>query len=231
MCFSAGASFTGGIIIAATGVATIRRVRKPSQLLFACIPLLFGLQQFSEGAIWVTLRSGGHETLQIAATIIFMIMALVIWPVMMPLSAIMMEPLKRRKRILVAFLAAGVVVSAYYVFCMLSYKFYPAIESYHIRYLGDFPKVLRNPAFAVYIIATIPPFFVSSVRRMPIMGALVFLSCLLTGIFYKEYLTSVWCFFAALISVVIYWILVGTEEKAGESNWSSLTKATIDNRQ
>jgi hypothetical protein len=28
-----------------------------------------------------------------------------------------------------------------------------------------------------------------------------------TAIFFTEYLTSVWCFFAALISAVIFWIL------------------------
>jgi uncharacterized membrane protein len=33
------------------------------------------------------------------------------------------------------------------------------------------------------------------------------LSCLVTAIFFTQYLTSVWCFFAALISGVIYWIL------------------------
>jgi uncharacterized membrane protein len=207
MCFSAGASFAGGLIITATGIATILKVSKPSQIPFASIPLLFGLQQFSEGVIWVTLKSGGHETLQHVATLIFMIMALIIWPVMMPLSAMMMEPVKRRKKILITFLVAGAVVSAYYAICMFSYNFYPAIESYHIQYKGDFPKALRNPVFAVYIIATIPPLFVSSMKRLPLMGVLIFLSCLITGIFYKEYLTSVWCFFAALISVVIYWIL------------------------
>jgi uncharacterized membrane protein len=35
----------------------------------------------------------------------------------------------------------------------------------------------------------------------------MFLSCLVTAIFFRQYLTSVWCFFAALISGVIYWIL------------------------
>jgi hypothetical protein len=33
------------------------------------------------------------------------------------------------------------------------------------------------------------------------------LSCIITFIFFKQYLTSVWCFFAAFISGVIYWIL------------------------
>jgi hypothetical protein len=35
----------------------------------------------------------------------------------------------------------------------------------------------------------------------------MFLSCLVTAIFFTQYLTSVWCFFAALISGVIFWIL------------------------
>lgn len=207
MCFSAGASFAGGIIIAAAGIVTIRKVSKPSQMLFASMPLLFALQQFSEGVIWVTLRSGGHETFQYVATLIFMVMALIVWPVLMPLSALKMESVRMRKRIIFVFLAAGVLVSAYYAFCMVYWDFFPAIEGNHIKYRGDFPKVLRNPVFALYIIATIPPLFISSVKRMPLMGALIFISCLITGIFYKEYLTSVWCFFAALISVVIYWII------------------------
>jgi len=209
MCFSAGASFTGGVIIAAAGIATIRKVRKPSQMLFASIPLLFALQQFSEGVIWVSLRSGGYETIKYAATLIFMIMALIVWPVLMPLSALKMEPVRSRKRMISVFLAAGILVSAYYAFCMVSWDFFPAIEGNHIQYRGDFPKALRNPVFALYIFSTIPPLFVSSVKRMPLMGALIFISCFITGIFYKEFLTSVWCFFAALISVVIYWIVNG----------------------
>jgi hypothetical protein len=42
---------------------------------------------------------------------------------------------------------------------------------------------------------------------MRLMGVLMFFSCLVTAIFFIDYLTSVWCFFAAIISVVIYWIL------------------------
>lgn len=39
------------------------------------------------------------------------------------------------------------------------------------------------------------------------MGILMFLSCLVTAIFFTQYLTSVWCFFAALLSGVVFWIL------------------------
>jgi len=53
MCFSAGASFVGGVIISGIGVATIREVHKPSQLVFACIPLFFGVQQIVEGCLFL----------------------------------------------------------------------------------------------------------------------------------------------------------------------------------
>jgi hypothetical protein len=58
MCFSAGASFAGGIIISAIGVITIKKVHKPSQIVFACIPLFFGFQQIAEGvqSKWLNLN-------------------------------------------------------------------------------------------------------------------------------------------------------------------------------
>jgi len=41
MCFSVEASFAGGIIISAIGIVTVTKVHKPSQLVFASIPLFF----------------------------------------------------------------------------------------------------------------------------------------------------------------------------------------------
>jgi len=41
----------------------------------------------------------------------------------------------------------------------------------------------------------------------------MFLSCAVTVIFFTQYLTSVWCFFAALISSVIFWILRDSKQK------------------
>jgi len=39
------------------------------------------------------------------------------------------------------------------------------------------------------------------------MGVLVLLSYLVTKLFFEDYVLSVWCFFAAIISVMIYFIL------------------------
>lgn len=209
MCFSAGASFAGGVIITAIGVATVRKVHKPSQILFSCIPLFFGLQQITEGMLWLTLPLSDFEGLRHVSTYMFLVMAQVIWPVMIPLSVLYMEDSEKKKKYLVALLFIGTALAFYYAFCLLSFNVYPQIQGYHVYYENDFPKspVFTIVSFIFYLIATITPLFVSSIKRTHLLGILMTLSCLVTGIFFTQYLLSVWCFFAALISGVIYWIL------------------------
>ena len=61
MCFSAAASFTAGAVLTGIGVATLRKVEHPTYYLFASIPLLFAVQQFSEGVLWLTLPSANPD--------------------------------------------------------------------------------------------------------------------------------------------------------------------------
>jgi hypothetical protein len=207
MCFSPEASFAGGIIISSIGVATITKVHKPSQMLFASIPLFFGIQQIVEGTLWLTIPNEEYIDLQKTATYIFLIMADFLWPMMIPLSVWFMEEKKKRKRVLLILLVMGSLLSFYYAYCLIFYNVIPEISGYHIYYKTDFPKSLSMPAFILYLIVTITPLFVSSIKRTHLLGVLMFLSCLVTAIFFTQYLTSVWCFFAALISGVIFWIL------------------------
>jgi hypothetical protein len=207
MCFSPEASFAGGIIISSIGIATITKVHKPSQLLFASIPLFFGIQQIVEGILWLTIPNPEYITLKTIATYIFLIMADFLWPMMIPLSVWFMEEMKKRKRVLLILLILGSSLSFYYAYCLVFYNVNPEISGYHIYYKTDFPRSLSMPAFIVYLIVTITPLFVSSIKRTHLMGVLMFLSCLVTAIFFTQYLTSVWCFFAALISGVVFWIL------------------------
>jgi hypothetical protein len=207
MCFSPEASFAGGIIISTIGIATITKVHKPSQFLFASIPLFFGIQQIVEGILWLTIPNPEYINLQNIATYFFLIMADFLWPMMIPLSVWFMEEKKNKKRILLILLILGSLLSFYYAYCLVFYNVNPEISGYHIFYKTDFPRSLSMPAFIVYLIVTITPLFVSSIKRTHLMGVLMFLSCLVTAIFFTQYLTSVWCFFAALISGVVFWIL------------------------
>jgi hypothetical protein len=216
MCFSPEASFTGSAIISATGVFTLTKIKKPTEILFAAIPLLFGIQQCAEGILWITLKSGGHERLETTATYIFLITALVIWPTMIPLSVWFMEKVRRRKKVLAYLIALGGALSLFYASCLLVYNVTPQIQSFHIQYVDEFPGTLVKIAFVCYLFTTIAPIFISSVKRMWLFGILIAVSCLITGIFFTQYLTSVWCFFAAIISILIYWILSGIRSKTAE---------------
>lgn len=207
MCFSAGASFAGGVVITAIGVLTVKRNSDPSRRMFAAIPLIFGLQQISEGFVWVALQSSGNDLMLSIASYVFLFAAVVLWPFYLPLSVMLMEKEKSLRRVLIPFLVVGIIVSLYYTVRLLLNEIEPRISSHHIKYSGNFPPQWSLIVFAGYAAATLIPLFISSVRRTWLLGLLMALSCLITGIFLKEYLASVWCFFAALISIVIYWII------------------------
>jgi hypothetical protein len=207
MCFSPEASFAGGVIISAIGIFTVRKVHKVPQILFATIPLFFGFQQIAEGFVWLTLPLPDHLIIQKIFVYIFLTTALVIWPVMIPLSMLLMEKSKKKRRFMVYLLWTGGILSAYYTLCLIFFKVSPQITGFHIVYHNDFPKSLAMIATIIYLMVTITPLFMSSVKRIHLFGLMMTLSCIVTVIFFKQYLTSVWCFFAAIISGIIYWIL------------------------
>ncbi|WP_291125108.1 DUF6629 family protein [Flavobacterium sp. UBA6031] len=213
MCFSTEASFIGGVVVAAIGVATIRKVHKPSQIVFASIPLFFGLQQIAEGFVWLSLQNPEYAGLLKFSTYSFLIMAEVFWPFMVPLAVLLMEKNKKRIKILRGLLGIGIAVSLYFIYCLISFDVTPVISGYHIEYLEGYPKSLQIVAFSLYLITSITPLFVSTIKRTYLLGILMAFSCLVTIIFFTQFLTSVWCFFGALISIVILWILRDARRK------------------
>jgi len=214
MCFSAGASFIGGVVISAIGVATIIKVHKPSQIVFASIPLFFGFQQFVEGCMWIILQHPEFAEYQKLFTYAFLIMAQVFWPVMIPIAVLSMETYNKKKGILWILSGLGLTVSMFYIYCLLNYQVIPQISGYHIYYKEvGYPVILTYIAFGLYLITSITPLFISSIKRTHLLGILMSLSCLVTIIFFTQYLTSVWCFFAALISAVIFWILLASKRQ------------------
>jgi hypothetical protein len=149
MCFSAGASFAGGVVISAIGVVTIREVHKPSQIVFACIPVFFGIQQIVEGCLWIALPDADYINMQKIATYFYLMMAQVLWPAIIPVSVLLMEEDKKRKGILRILLFMGLSLSEYYLYCLIFFNVNPQIMGYHIQYNTEFPDSLAIPAFII----------------------------------------------------------------------------------
>lgn len=224
MCFSPEASFTSGVILSAVGIAALKKIQVPSQTAFASIPLVFGVQQIAEGFVWMSFEEPAFAFAQNAGMYTFLFVARVLWPVLMPFAVLRMEEegglisedrgqkseIRVRKKIFQILIGMGSVVAIYYSYCLLFLNVAPNISGHHVQYISDFPESLAVPVFFIYAVAGIAPMFVSSIQRMRAFGVLMFVSCLITGVFYLEFLTSVWCFFAALTSLMIIWILQGT---------------------
>jgi len=214
MCFSAEASFAGGGILTAIGVFTAAKTRKSSLLVFASIPLLFGSQQIAEGFVWLALQNQQFLEFKSLFIYYFMVMADVIWPTIIPLSIFLMVTDKKKKKFLKYILGAGILLSLYYLVCILNFSVDASISGFHIQYITGFPRPLGYYVFPVYVIVTLTPFFLSEFKKIKILGIIMTISCVITGIFYTHYLVSVWCFFAAILSTMILWIVIDLRKQA-----------------
>jgi len=214
MCFSAEASFAGGLVITAIGIVAVSKVKDRKKLLFASIPLFFGAQQFIEGFIWLLIPHSEYLLYQKICANLYLVFAHALWPLFIPLAVLLMEENVRKIRILRIITGLGFVLSIFYVSCLFIYKVTPQVNCYHMLYDSDFPLILSNSALLFYLICAFTPFYISSIKRIRVMGNLMLISCIIAVIFFTIYLTSVWCFFAALISAVVLWIIKEPKSKA-----------------
>lgn len=210
MCFSLASSLASGAVLTAVGSAALKKNPEPSRAFLAGMPLLFGLQQFAEGAVWLALERSPYAWLEPYGMYAFLLMARVVWPAFVPFAVLRMEREERKRRQLKLLLGMGLSVSLYYSWCLLFLNVAPNINGHHVQYLSDFPEALAVPVFFIYFIASILPFFISSMRSLRLAGTLMTLAAVVTGIFYFEYLTSVWCFFAAVVSVSLWKPMTGS---------------------
>lgn|SRR3989338_8253485 len=207
MCFSASASFGAGVVLSVIGVASIKKAKSPSQIVFASIPLIFAVQQITEGFVWLSLSNPAYASLQEVATYNFLFFAQVVWPVWVPFAILKLEPKERRRMSEKILVVIGGLVSIYLAYCLLTFPVEAKIVGYHISYEQNYPAAISRYCGFLYIVATIVPPFFSQISRMWILGTTILISYIITTIFYTDYIISVWCFFASIISIAVYAIL------------------------
>jgi hypothetical protein len=209
MCFSPEASFGAAAVLTGIGAFTLKEVKEKRQFPFAVIPFLFAVQQFSEGVLWLTLDKPDQYQWQVRSAYFFLAFAQVVWPLWVPIAIAAVETNPLRKKIMTGITVVGVLFSAMLCYGLVYYHAYVNLDCYHIQYVLQFPDYMSKISIVVYPLTTIVPGLVSSQKRMRIMGALLGLSLLLVEMIYTRVVISVWCFFAALLSVYVYFIIRG----------------------
>jgi hypothetical protein len=201
MCFSATANFVGSGVLGAVGVVTFTKVKHRRELLFASLPLLFAIHQFTEGFVWLGLDGILSPEVAHDMGAAFMLYAQGLLPFLLPLSVLLFEPNAKNRRRMLPFLVLGGGISLYILWALTAFPLQLYVRGNSIVYIN---QATNNTAVAVlYVIATCGALFFSEIRMMVILGA-VNLAILLVVMVVKRYaFTSVWCAYAAVASVII----------------------------
>jgi hypothetical protein len=210
MCYSATASFGSAALLASVGAVTVRYSAPKSYRLFAAIPLLFGVQQAAEGIVWLTIGEQSASALHQMAVLSFLGVAVVIWPSWLPWSVLKIEKDPRRRMILKVLCAMGAFVSALAAISLYTGTTQAFVEGHSLGYTVSNASVYVSPVFHVfvYFAPAVLPLFVSTIDIVRKAGYLILASLLLAAFVKQATLTSVWCFFAAIISLVIATIVI-----------------------
>ena len=205
MCFSATGSFGVATVIAGIGAVAMNQNKPPSHRMLALVPLLFAAQQVAEGVVWMTIHDPAQARLQGLAVAFFLSFALVAWPIWVPISLFVAERNPRRKRALAVLSWIGVVVGVYATVLLIRGQPTAHVAGHSIAYSykDRAPALVLALYLHGYVLPTVVPFFVSTISRAKLMGTVLVLSLLATFVIERQALTSVWCFFAAILSVPI----------------------------
>ena len=201
MCFSPEADFSGGAVVAAVGVQTLRHVRAPRELIIGALPLLFGAHQLIEGFVWLGLRHEVSGAVSAAARETYVVFAHAVLPMIVPLGFMLLERDRQRARRLWPFVVAGAVLGTYMLWQVTVFPVTAQIQGHCIDYVTHTPS---SDAIAVlYVVVTCGPPLLSSRRYLRWFGVLSLVGAIVTATVRADELTSLWCVYAALTSVLI----------------------------
>jgi hypothetical protein len=202
MCFSATADFTGSVVLGAIGVATLREVKDRRELLIAAMPCLFALHEFIEGFVWLGLEGTLSPQVAHNAGAAYVLYAQGLLPFLLPFAVFLIEPTKRQRRRMLGFVILGGVLALYLLWGLIAYPVQISMQANSILYVN---VITTTTLVAVlYVIATCGSLFFSGFRALVMLGWYNLVGLLVVMLVKRYAFTSVWCAYAAVVSVVIY---------------------------
>ncbi len=200
MCFSAEASFIASAVLSIIGVATLRKVRSFPQFFLAAIPSLFALQQSAEGFIWLYLKGQiDSNSVFLVGKYTFLFFAFLVWPIWIPHAILQLETVQWRRFLLAITLLAGITLSiSNFLYALTTFPHVEIVKN-SLHYIGR-----ASDQTYLYPMIVLLPCFISSLKKAWLFGILTLIAYLLADYFYTQAFISVWCFFAAVISLLIY---------------------------
>lgn len=206
MCFSAIVSFSAAAGLSLLGIITIRRTTSKREVLLASFPCLFALQQTFEGLVWIGKSNSYFSRIEPIGTYGFLLFATLLWLVLSPLSVYSLEQDAKSRRLLLGLTFAGLFLGIY----LLGWIIYSGVEPqtfsgnlfYDLRFIPGY-EVSKYLYLAIISL----PFAIAYSYSLKLFGGLILLSFIASQLLFQVTLVSVWCFFAALLSGFLYFVM------------------------
>lgn len=201
MCFSPEVDIAAGVVVAGVGVDALRHVQSRRQMPLASLPIVLGGHLLIEAFVWWGLQGEASQDTYRAALWAYMAIAFVLLPALAPLAVAAVEPHAAHRRAISRFAVLGVLVAAFYAAGMADGPIDAAIRDNKIAYHTD---VAYGGVIAfLYMVATVGAFLCSSHRRLVSFGVANLVALPVLTLVSTAALTSLWCAWAAVASVVI----------------------------
>ena len=223
MCFSATVSYSAAVVLLSTGVYAVQLARRlpPSSSpywMWALVPVLFGVQQAFEGAVWQALDAGNANA-AVPFALGFHFFSHFLWLWWFPLSSYLVEPGntrlsgKIRKRVFAVCTIFGAFAGAlvYSVILLhpewmtIAVRAHSIVYNFSVPYSSDI-HIPITPVMLYGLLILVPLLF-SSHRLIRIFGGLVVLSMALASVAFNQAFVSVWCLFAAVLSLYLVYMI------------------------
>jgi hypothetical protein len=201
VCFSAEADFASGAVIGVIGIATLAKVKHPREIPLAALPIAFALHQIVEGFVWRDLDRGNPRATG-AAVILYVAFAWVMLPVFVPLAIMLLEPAGRVRRRIGVLVGLGAIAAVYLAAAVVSGDVSARAVEHTVQYGGA--GTYASIATALYVVATCGAPLLSGFRAIVWFGVANLVAVGAIVVVQSEGLTSVWCAWAAIVSVLIY---------------------------
>jgi hypothetical protein len=202
VCFSPQADIVGGLAICVIGVDAVRHVRRRREvLMLAWLPLLLGVHQLIEAIVWLWLQGHVPGGIGHVALWAYLLIALVLLPVFVPVAVTMLEPTRRRKLMMAPFVSIGAVIAVVLLAAMIRGPVGVRLAPYHLSYSLRLSYGLL--IVAGYVVAVCGSLLVSGYRNVAIFGIVNLVAVIVIARLTVSGFASVWCGWAAVSSAAI----------------------------
>jgi hypothetical protein len=224
LCFSASVSFAAAALLLVEGIVALRVAPTLRHLGLAAVPILFAAQQACEGILWTEVTSAPFNKVTSGSAYAFLFFAFAIWPPYLPLVLALLERGRRRSALLAA-AVLGLAAGGYLLLCVSFRVTDACIAQGTLYYWVQVDAPAKAFAPFAYLAVVVAPLLISSLQGTSLLALALAVAFAVSAVLGGAGFLSTWCFFAAMLSGLVTWMLL-VERRSCRNSASASSSVT-----